>query len=187
MSLAARSSIRAHAGTEADRRRLSRLNAPAPNATTCRRPPVIARFFMKWIIWFWSAKLLWNSTAAASVIVANRAFEFGNGVHDEGAVADDGRIKRIAADQQQFAVLLHCYLQRVPGRKAGKLPRLDDLVVNCDLARHDIERKFSSTRRMTAQCAAGYQTGVNHEGTAGCPNGTGDIADLSCNEAHRSV
>ncbi|MGY4284349.1 hypothetical protein ACVWXO_003569 [Bradyrhizobium sp. LM2.7] len=121
------------------------------------------------------------------MVVANRAFELGNGVHDEGAVADDGRIKRIAADQQQFAVLLHCYLQRVPGRKAGKLPRLDDLVGNCDLARHDIERKFMSTQRINAQCAAGHQTGVNHEGTAGCPNGTGDIADLSCNEAHRSV
>src|SRR5436305_8804692 len=81
------------------------------------------------------------------VIVTGRPFEFGDGIHDERTVADDGSIQRIAADQQQLTVLLHCDLQRVPGSKAGKLPRLDGRVGNRDLARHDIERKFTRTRR----------------------------------------
>jgi hypothetical protein len=29
----------------------SRLNAPEPFTTTCRNPPAIHKFFMKWIIW----------------------------------------------------------------------------------------------------------------------------------------
>jgi|HubBroStandDraft_1064217.scaffolds.fasta_scaffold79083_2 hypothetical protein len=39
-------------------RRLSMLSAPAPNAAICRSPPAIITFLRKWIIWFWSAKLL---------------------------------------------------------------------------------------------------------------------------------
>ena len=46
-------------------RRLSRLIAPAPKATIWSRPPAIITFLRKWIIWFWSAKLLWNDTAVA--------------------------------------------------------------------------------------------------------------------------
>src|SRR4030095_1087759 len=46
-------------------RRLSMLSAPAPNAAICRSPPAIMTFLRKWIISFWSAKLLWNETAAA--------------------------------------------------------------------------------------------------------------------------
>jgi hypothetical protein len=46
--------------------RLSILSAPAPNATIWSSPPAIITFLRKWIIWFWSAKLLWNETAVAS-------------------------------------------------------------------------------------------------------------------------
>src|SRR6202007_2044763 len=46
-------------------RRLSMLSAPAPNAAICRSPPAIITFLRKWIIWFWSAKLLWNETCAS--------------------------------------------------------------------------------------------------------------------------
>ena len=41
------------------------LSAPAPNATICSSPPAIITFLRKWIIWFWSAKLLWNASAVA--------------------------------------------------------------------------------------------------------------------------
>lgn len=40
--------------TANQRRRASRLNRPAPNATTCNNPPAIARFLKKWMNWFWS-------------------------------------------------------------------------------------------------------------------------------------
>ena len=46
--------------------RLSMLSAPAPNATIWSSPPAIIMFLRKLIIWFWSAKLLWNETAVAS-------------------------------------------------------------------------------------------------------------------------
>src|SRR6202021_223323 len=61
-------------------RRLSRLIAPAPKATIWSRPPAIITFLRKWIIWFWSAKLLWNVSAvtrenSASAVAAVRVWK----------------------------------------------------------------------------------------------------------------
>jgi len=54
-------------------RRAFRLNRPAPKATICRRPPAIATFLKKWMNWFWSAKWLWNASAAAIENAASSA------------------------------------------------------------------------------------------------------------------
>jgi len=57
------------------------------------RPPMMAIFFKKCIIWFWSAKLLWPraapnvnnaSTAAADRAVSNEKKETAGQFHDEG-------------------------------------------------------------------------------------------------------
>jgi hypothetical protein len=40
------------------RRHCSMLTAPAPKAAIWSSPPAIITFFRKWIIWFWSVKLL---------------------------------------------------------------------------------------------------------------------------------
>ena len=52
----------AYAGLAARRFPLTRspsmLIDPAPKAATWSRPPTMATFLRKWIIWFWSAKLL---------------------------------------------------------------------------------------------------------------------------------
>src|ERR1700751_5474196 len=53
------------------RRHCSMLIAPAPKAAIWSRPPAIMTSFRKWNIWFWSAKLLWNETAAATEKMAN--------------------------------------------------------------------------------------------------------------------
>ncbi len=44
----------------------SRLSAPAPLATSIRKPPAMATFFQKWIAWAASPRLPWNSAAEAS-------------------------------------------------------------------------------------------------------------------------
>ena len=67
-------------------------------------------------------------THPTRVIVADCAFEFGNGVHDEGTVADDRSIERIAADQEQLAILFHRDMDSVAACQAGKLSRLDRLL-----------------------------------------------------------
>jgi hypothetical protein len=72
--------------------RLSMLSAPAPNATICSGPPAIITFLRKWIIWFWSAKLLWNASAFAEAAQGEgptdqQAASEGN-IHPSGCLLD---------------------------------------------------------------------------------------------------
>ena len=46
-----------------------------------------------------------DAAHAAGVIVANRALEIGDGVHDERPMAQDRRVERIAANQQHRIVI----------------------------------------------------------------------------------